>query len=1336
MTPEQFLTFADPLPEPMFLLTGSGLILAGNRAIETQLRIALHDIRGKNLGDFMGDRPDEIAHYLGACSRSRSLTFSSLELIREGGESTALRTEGTLLRPRTEESEAILMLRLVPKELAIEQFVALNQRIGDLSREIHRRKAAEATAMQEAERLRVMLHSIGDAVIGTDVDGRVEFLNPVAEELTGWKTGEAAGQKLEDVFHIVNEETRQPVENPALRALKDGKIVGLANHTILISKDRTERPIDDSAAPVRDGEKRIVGAVLVFRDVSERRQSEIALRAGEQLLRDIMDNVPALISYVDVDCRYLLNNQVYERWFGQPRSQFTGRHMRDLLGDEAWSTVGPKIKEALAGKTVHYESQVTYQDAGSRWIEATYVPRIGAAGEVTGVVVLVNDITERKQAEETLRESEEQLRLLADTIPQMAWMARPNGSIFWCNRRWYEYTGDTPSQIKAWQKVHPDVLPQVLERWRASLATGEPFDMVLPIKGANGQFRHFLTRINPLISKSGQILKWFGTSTDVTELREARKELAVSEERLRLALDAGRMGVWDWNIRTGDLKWSDSLEPLHGLAPGTFRGTFDHFQELIHLEDREMVNAAIEQALETSGEFYVEFRNVWQNGVSRWIAGSGKAFPGADGQPSRMIGIGLDVTQGKRAEQTSRFLADASAALAVLVDFDSTLQKVSSLAVPAFADWATVDLVENDGSLRRVSVSHIDPAKVQLAHDVHRRFPPDPAAPQGAWKILRTGRSEIVPEITEELLQQSVKNDELLGILRKLGLKSYIGVPLTVRGKTLGVITFINAESGHVYGDSDLAVAEDLASRAAIAIENAQLYRALRDADQRKDEFLATLAHELRNPLAPIRNGLEVLRLDGMGSDLFGEIRSMMERQLSQMVRLVDDLLDVSRITRNKLELRKEQVLLSTVLNSAVETSRPLMEQSGHNFSLEVPSEPIHLDADLTRLAQVFSNLLNNAAKYTEPGGQISLTGLINDGEVEVRVRDNGLGIPAEALPRIFEMFSQVDGNMERAQGGLGIGLTLVRRLVAMHGGSVEATSDGPGKGSEFVIRLPVVESICQPATRNDDHATEPTAKWRILVVDDNKDAAISVGMMLKLLGHQTLTVHDGLAAVESAEKFRPDIILLDIGLPKLNGYDACRLIREQPWSKGMEVVAVTGWGQEEDRRRSREAGFDHHLVKPIELDSLRGLLACHVARPPSIGNMDGNTMRDKTSLRILVVDDRRDAIFMLQTLLSAAGHDVRTASDGLTALTVAMDYQPDVAVLDIGLPGMSGLEVAKRIRQQSTLKNVVLIALTGHGDESDRQRSFDAGFDHHLIKPADIRSIKKILATVARKST
>jgi PAS domain S-box-containing protein len=814
------------------------------------------------------------------------------------------------------------------------------------------------------------------------------------------------------------------------------------------------------------------------------------------------------------------------------------------------------------------------------------------------VVLIHEDITARKRAEDALLESEEKLRLLADTIPQLAWMAQPDGYIFWYNRQWYEYTGTTPEQMEGWgwQSVHdPETLPKVLERWKGSIASGEPFDMVFPLKGADGQFRPFLTRVNPLTNEGGQILYWFGTNTDVTELREAREALAVSEERLRLALDAGRMGVWDWNIRTGDLKWSDSLEPLHGLAPGTFGGTFDHFQQLIHPEDREKVNAAIRQALDTGGEFYVEFRNVWQNGGIHWIAGSGKMFPGDDGQPLRMIGIGLDVTQRKRAEQTARFLAEASAALAVLVDFDTTLQKVSSLAVPSFADWATVDLAEADGSLRRVSVSHIDPGKVQLAHEVHCRFPPDPAAPQGVWNILRTGRSEIVPEITDELLVQSVNDDDLLGIMRELGLQSYIGVPLTVRGKILGVITFINAESGHRYDRTDLAVAEDLASRAAIAIENAQLYRELRDADRRKDEFLATLAHELRNPLAPIRNSLQILKMPRVNAATVQQTRDIMERQVHHLVRLVDDLLDVSRVMRGKIELRRERVELATVVARAVETAQPHIEVQGHRLDLSLPSESLLLDADPVRLAQVVGNLLTNSSKYTEANGHIWLNARREGDQAVLQVRDDGIGIAPDMIPHVFELFVQADHASTKAQGGLGIGLTLVKNLVEMHGGRVEAHSAGLGKGCEFTVRLPLLVQVRpQPNESEDGELQQETARsgHRLLVVDDNQDAANSLAMLLKMQGHDVRVAFSGPAALEMTKDSPPDVVFLDIGMPGMDGYEVARRMRQQPGLENTVLAALTGWGQQEDRRRTAEARFDHHLVKPPEPKALEKLLA------------------------------------------------------------------------------------------------------------------------------------------------
>jgi PAS domain S-box-containing protein len=377
---------------------------------------------------------------------------------------------------------------------------------------------------------------------------------------------------------------------------------------------------------------------------------------------------------------------------------------------------------------------------------------------------------------------------------------------------------------------------------------------------------------------------------------------------------------------------------------------------------------------------------------------------------------------------------------------------------------------------------------------------------------------------------------------------------------------------------------------------------ALKEADRRKDEFLATLAHELRNPLAPICNAVELLRRADGDPALMEQVRSMMERQLAQMVRLIDDLLDISRITRGKLQLRKERIALEAVFQSAVEASGLLIDAKAHELTVTLPQEPIHLDADPARLAQVVSNLLSNAANYTEKGGRIRLTAEVASRvasapgvprEVVVSVRDTGIGIAAEHLPRIFEMFSQVQPALERSQGGLGIGLALVRGLVGLHGGKVEARSGGIGMGSEFTVRLPIAET---PAPRHDTPSRRESLgsvpPCRILVVDDNRDAAETLMMVLQLMGHKTDTAYDGLEAVQAAATFRPDVVLLDIGLPKMNGYESARHIRAQPWGKEMALIALTGWGQEEDKRRAFEAGFDHHLTKPVEAAALEKLLA------------------------------------------------------------------------------------------------------------------------------------------------
>jgi PAS domain S-box-containing protein len=375
--------------------------------------------------------------------------------------------------------------------------------------------------------------------------------------------------------------------------------------------------------------------------------------------------------------------------------------------------------------------------------------------------------------------------------------------------------------------------------------------------------------------------------------------------------------------------------------------------------------------------------------------------------------------------------------------------------------------------------------------------------------------------------------------------------------------------------------------------EQREMQEALRQADRRKDEFLATLAHELRNPLAPIRNALHIMRLRANDPPTVEQARLIMERQLGQMVRLVDDLLDVGRITRGKLDLRKERVELASVVKNAVDTTRPLIEAAGHELSVSLPSQPIHLDADPVRLAQVLANLLNNAAKYMDRGGRIWLSAQRSEREVVLSVRDAGIGISASALSTIFDMFTQIEESLEKSRGGLGIGLTLAKQLIELHGGAIEARSEGPGKGAEFIVRLPAVPVLSAVATPSDEElAHEIPVRFRILVADDNLDAAESLGMMLRLMGHDVRTVRDGLQAVEEAAAFRPDLALLDIGMPGLSGYDVARRIREQRWGQEIVLIALTGWGQEEDKRKALQAGFDQHFTKPVSPNELARMIA------------------------------------------------------------------------------------------------------------------------------------------------
>jgi PAS domain S-box-containing protein len=366
----------------------------------------------------------------------------------------------------------------------------------------------------------------------------------------------------------------------------------------------------------------------------------------------------------------------------------------------------------------------------------------------------------------------------------------------------------------------------------------------------------------------------------------------------------------------------------------------------------------------------------------------------------------------------------------------------------------------------------------------------------------------------------------------------------------------------------------------------------LQEADRRKNDFLATLAHELRNPLAPIRNAVELLRMKSqLPVDKRGPAE-VIDRQTRALTRLVDDLLDISRITQNRLELRREPASLTAIVEAAIESSRPLIDSGGHRLDVSLPDEPIVLLADVTRVAQVISNLLNNAARYSDKKGQIHVNVTREGSEAVIKVSDEGIGIPASMLNRVFEMFVQVDRAHERGRGGLGVGLSLSRQLVEMHGGSITAHSPGPGLGSTFEVRLPIAAEVEASVRAIGVRDELPSTRFRLLVVDDNRDSVDSLSTLLRLMGNDVHMAYDGVEAVHATHAFRPDVVLLDVGLPLRNGYDAARLIRGEPWGREVILIALTGWGQEQDRRRSREAGFDHHLVKPVDPKALMSLVS------------------------------------------------------------------------------------------------------------------------------------------------
>jgi len=772
-----------------------------------------------------------------------------------------------------------------------------------------RRKTEDASAVlfSERERLQVAFASIGDGVIVCDQHCNVTFLNPVSERLTGWSNSEAFGQPMAKVFTIVTEGVRSTVENPAARAVREESIVGLSNHAVLISRSGTEVPIDDSASPIRDAKQKITGAVLVFRDVTERRNEEFRLHEAAEFTRSIVDTLGELVVVLDGEMRVLHVNRAFSTTFQIADDRILGRSIYQI--DEGqWDL--PAVHELLEGSlskpdnATHVEIEQRLSHIGHKFLRLTATKFAAGSHRKEAVLLVISDMTEERVLEEK-------------------------------NRR------------------------------------------------------------------QDQHMRWF---------LEQIKDYAIF--------------TMDVNCRA--TSWNQGVKQVLGFDEHEFIG----------------------------------------HNILKLI-----------------------------------FTPEAQAA-----------------GIPE-------------------------------------------------------------TEFSVAALDQRASDDRWM--MRKGGIEFWAS----------GITSSIRDQNGHLIGYSK--VMRDLTSMKKAQEDLSEIATRLSETDRHKNEFLATLAHELRNPLAPIKNAVQLMGMLKLDPEI-EQLRQMMARQVDQLVRLIDDLMDVSRISRGRISLRSEVVELAAIINAAVEASSTFIAENGQELIVSVPDgDSIRVNGDPSRLTQVISNLLNNSAKYSEAGSRIHLTATLEDQVAVISVRDNGIGIAADMLPTIFRMFSQADDTLERGSAGLGIGLTLVKTLVELHDGSVVAQSEGIGKGSLFTVRLPAIDS---PSVESSQTAilveAVSTKSFKVLVVEDMRSLRVITVRLLEKLGHEVQCVENGPLALSKLDTFTPDVVFSDIAMPGMTGYELARQIRQRADCSDVYLVAVTGFGQSSDRDKALEAGFNEHMVKPVDIAVLRSLFA------------------------------------------------------------------------------------------------------------------------------------------------
>ncbi len=918
----------------------------------------------------------------------------------------------------------------------------------------------------------------------------------------------------------------------------------------------------------------------------------------------LADALPSLVSSVDRAFVYRFVNRAYSEWFGKPRDQIIGRSMADVLGDATMAVVRPRLEAAFAGQTVTYEATLPYKHGGARHVLATYTPDRDADGTVVGAFVHVTDITERYLAEQALRASTTEFDTYFDLPNAGKAQSDATGRFIRVNAKMCEITGYPAGELVGMRiadLTHPEDRERDDREYEA-FARGELAEFNIEKRYVRKDGAVIWVRVDAAIIRGpdGAPVKSVATVHDITAAKANDARLRRSDESHRL------------------------LVSLHDATRG------HHDPSLVLYECVTLVGRHFDVSRCTYGEIdhgeqHVAVTHDYSYGVASLTGrhrlddfGAAIAF---ELKAGRTLAID-DVRSDPRTSAPE--LQDAYAAIAVR----------SVLAVP---------LIRN-GRLTTV---------LALQHDVPRPWSSDDKAlleqvAERTWFAVESARAEAALRESRDVLSLAMRGARMGAWSRVIAtnhvwwsreLEEIVGLgPGTFAGNEAGFFAYVHDDDKGLVAEavetaiatktdyavefrfrhasgawrwmegrgqalSDAAgmpsmlygIGIDITERRQADEELRRLNGELSDADRRKDEFIAMLAHELRNPLAPVRFAVEILRLRTPAQPEVQHARETIDRQVSQMAKLLDDLLDVARVSRGKLQMQRVPTSVASVLAMAVETSRPLIMSSRHAFDVVMPPADLMIVADPARMTQVFANLLNNAARYTPAGGRLALSATAEGRQVVICVKDNGVGLQPDQLEPIFDAISQPHGPGQ--SGGLGLGLALAKAIVSLHDGTVVARSDGPGLGSEFVVTLPVAAGNAETSGVAAGAPGVPAARLDVLVVDDNRDAADSLAAMLALDGHRVTSVYDGLSGVRAASASRVDVVLLDIGLPDVPGYEVARQLRQAYAGQPLTIVAISGWGQDRDKAHALEAGCDTHFTKPANPDALRAMLASIAAR-------------------------------------------------------------------------------------------------------------------------------------------